>query len=234
MRCFGGAQPIRRKGESIGKFKFSVSSFQFSVETPPVANDGHRTFTLNQKTENSRERRECPFSKLHPSQLVKDDAHFMALAFNQAVDAWREDEVPIGAVIVKDGEVIAAAHNGVEALKDPTAHAEILAITQAAKHLGDWRLNACTLYVTKEPCPMCSGATIMSRLGRVVFAWGDPKMGCMGGATSTHELPRLNHRVAVTTGVMEAECRDILRAYFSMKRVENKTGATVDEPESEA
>lgn len=179
----------------------------------------------------TRPKLECPFVKLHPSQLAKDDAHFMALAYNRAVDAWREDEVPIGAVIVKDGEVIASAHNAVESLKDPTAHAEILAITQAAKHLGDWRLNACTLYVTKEPCPMCSGATIMSRLGRVVYAWGDPKMGCMGGATATHELPRLNHRVAVTSGVMETECRDILRAYFAMKRAENKSGAGVDEPE---
>ncbi len=161
---------------------------------------------------------DCPFAKLHPSQLVKDDAHFMALAFNQAVEAWRRDEVPIGAVIVRDGAVIAAAHNAVETLKDPTAHAEILAITQAAKAVGDWRLNACTLYVTKEPCPMCAGATIMSRLGRVVYAWGDPKMGCLGGATATHDLPRLNHRVAVVHGVLEDECRAILQAYFRMKR----------------
>ena len=181
-----------------------------------------------------RPRLDCPFSKLHPSQLVKDDAHFMALAFNRAVDAWREDEVPIGAVIVKDGEVIAAAHNAVESLNDPTAHAEILAITQAAKHLGGWRLNDCTLYVTKEPCPMCAGATIMSRLGRVVFGWGDPKMGCLGGAHATHELPKLNHRVSVSPGVLETECREILRAYFAMKRAENKNGQAVDETESGA
>lgn len=165
-----------------------------------------------------RVQRECPFSKLHPSQLTKDDAHFMALAFNQAVDAWRDDEVPIGAVIVKAGVVIAAARNAVESLKDPTAHAEILAITQAAKAIGDWRLNDCTLYVTKEPCPMCAGATIMSRLGRVVYAWGDPKMGCLGGATATHDLPRLNHRVIVERGVLEDECRAILQAYFREKR----------------
>ena len=117
----------------------------------------------------------------------------MALAFNRAVDAWREDEVPIGAVIVKAGEVVASAHNAVESLKDPTAHAEILAITQAAKAIGDWRLNECTLYVTKEPCPMCAGAAIMSRLGRVVYAWGDPKMGCLGGATAdARRRTRLN------------------------------------------
>jgi tRNA(adenine34) deaminase len=160
----------------------------------------------------------CPFDKLHPSQLVRDDKFFMSLAFNLAVDAWRIDEVPIGAIIERGGEIIAAAHNEVERAGDPTAHAEILAITQAAKKIGDWRLNDCTLYVTKEPCPMCSGATIMSRLSRVVFAWGDPKMGCMGGATPLHSLPKLNHRVTVASGVLEEPCKEILQAYFNMKR----------------
>lgn len=142
----------------------------------------------------------------------------MSLAFNLAIDAWRIDEVPIGAIIERGGEIIAAAHNEVERSGDPTAHAEILAITQAAKKIGDWRLNDCTLYVTKEPCPMCSGATIMSRLGRVVFAWGDPKMGCLGGATPLHTLPKLNHRVEVTNGILEEPCREILQAYFNLKR----------------
>lgn len=160
----------------------------------------------------------CPFDKLHPSQLIRDDKFFMSLAFNLAVDAWRIDEVPIGAIIERGGEIIAAAHNEVERSGDPTAHAEILAITQAAKKIGDWRLNDCTLYVTKEPCPMCSGATIMSRLSRVVFAWGDPKMGCMGGATPLHSLPKLNHRVTVTAGVLEQPCKEILQAYFNLKR----------------
>ena len=125
----------------------------------------------------------CPFEKMRPSQLNRDDAFYMALA-----------------------------------LKDATAHAEMLAITQAEAAVGDWRLNECDLYVTKEPCPMCSGATIMSRLNRVVFAWGDPKMGCMGGATELHSLPKLNHRVSVTSGVLEEPCREILQAYFNMKR----------------
>lgn len=160
----------------------------------------------------------CPFDKLHPSQLVRDDKFYMSLAFNLAVDAWRVDEVPIGAIIERGGEIIAAAHNEVERSGDPTAHAEILAITQAAKKIGDWRLNECTLYVTKEPCPMCSGATIMSRLKRVVFAWGDPKMGCLGGATPLHSLPKLNHRVEVTNAVLEEPCREILQAYFNLKR----------------
>jgi tRNA(adenine34) deaminase len=149
---------------------------------------------------------------------VRDDAFFMALAYNQAIDAWREDEVPIGAVVVLNGEVIGAAHNQVDSLRDPTAHAELLAVTQAAHALGDWRLNACTLYVTKEPCPMCSGAMLMARLGRVVFAVSDPKMGCLGGAADLNALPRANHRCEIVRGVMEPECRELLQAYFRLKR----------------
>lgn len=160
----------------------------------------------------------CPFEKLHPSALQRDDTYFMQLAYNQALDAWAEDEVPIGAVIVMGGDVIGRACNQVDSQKDPTAHAEILAITQAARAVGDWRLNAATLYVTKEPCPMCSGACVMSRLGRVVYAVPDPKMGCLGGAVSLHQLPQSNHTFAVTAGVMEAECRALIQAYFKAKR----------------
>ena len=161
----------------------------------------------------------CPFEKRFPSQLVRDDTFFMSLAFNQAIDAWRADEVPIGCVIERDGEVIASAHNTVEGAHDPTAHAEMLAITQAASHLGDWRLEGCTLYVTKEPCPMCSGATLMSRLKRVCYAVPDPKMGCLGGATDLNELPRVNHRCELTAGgVLEEECRLLLQAFFRLKR----------------
>lgn len=160
----------------------------------------------------------CPFPKLHPSQLVRDDAFFMSLAYNQAIDAWRLDEVPIGAVITRDGSVIAQAHNRVESLRDPTAHAEVLAITQAAQAVGDWRLNDCTLYVTKEPCPMCSGALLMARMGRVVYAVDDPKMGCLGGATNLNSLPRINHRCDLMQGVLAEACRDLLQAYFRGKR----------------
>ena len=164
-------------------------------------------------------RDDCPFPKRFPSQLVRDDAFFMSLAYNQAIDAWRQDEVPIGCVIARDGEVIAAAHNAVESNRDPTAHAEILAITQAAAHVGDWRLEGCTLYVTKEPCPMCSGATLMSRLQRVCYAVPDPKMGCLGGATNLNDLARVNHRCELTAGgVLETECRDLLQAFFRGKR----------------
>lgn len=156
----------------------------------------------------------------------------MSLAYNQAIDAWREDEVPIGAVIEYQGQVIAAAHNRVEGAADPTAHAEMLAITQAATHLGDWRLEGCTLYVTKEPCPMCSGAMLMARLKRVCFAVPDPKMGCLGGATNVNELPRVNHRCELTSGaVLEEECRELLQTFFRIKRRAADTG---DEPESPA
>ena len=142
----------------------------------------------------------CPFEKRFPSQLVRDDTFFMALAYNQAIDAWRRDEVPIGAVIEVGGEVVASAHNTVEGVRDPTAHAEMLALTQAASKLGDWRLEGATVYVIKEPCPMCSGAMLMSRVRRVCYAVPDPKMGCLGGATNLNDLPRVNHHLELTAG----------------------------------
>jgi len=163
----------------------------------------------------------CPFEKRFPSQLARDDAFFMSLAYNQAIDAWRLDEVPIGAVIELGGEVVASAHNTVEGAKDPTAHAEMLALTQAAAKVGDWRLAGATVYVTKEPCPMCSGAMLMSRVKRVCFAVADPKMGCLGGATNLNDLPRVNHHLELTAGgVLEGECRDLLQAFFRLKRKE--------------
>jgi len=162
----------------------------------------------------------CPFEKVFPSQLQRDDDFYMWLAYNQAIDAWKRDEVPIGAVIVLGGEVIAAAHNQRDSSKDPTAHAEILAMTQAAKAVDNWRLTDATLYVTKEPCPMCSGATLMSRLKRVVYAVGDPKMGCLGGATDLNALPGSNHHLELTRGVLEKPCLELIRAYFQLKRRE--------------
>ena len=160
----------------------------------------------------------CPFAKVFPSQLKRDDDFYMWLAYNQAIDAWKQDEVPIGAVIELGGEVIAAAHNQRDSTRDPTAHAEILAMGQAAKAIGDWRLNEATLYVTKEPCPMCSGATLMSRLKRVVYAVPDPKMGCLGGATDLNALPQSNHRLTLTRGVLEKPCLELIQAYFQLKR----------------
>jgi tRNA(adenine34) deaminase len=162
---------------------------------------------------------ECPFSKRFPSQLVRDDSFYMSLAYNQAIDAWRRNEVPVGCVIELDGELIAAASNTVEATRDPTAHAEMLAITQAASRLGNWRLEGATLFVTKEPCPMCSGASLLARVKRVCYAVPDPKMGALGGATNLNALPRINHQLAVTAGgVLESECRDLLQTFFRLKR----------------
>ncbi len=160
----------------------------------------------------------CPFEKRFPSQLLRDDTFYMTLAYNQAIDAWRADEVPIGAVIELGGEVIASAHNQRDSTRDPTAHAEILALGQAARALGDWRLNEATLYVTKEPCPMCSGATLMARVRRVVYAVSDPKMGCLGGATDLNALPQINHHLLLTRGILEAECLALIQGYFQLKR----------------
>jgi len=161
----------------------------------------------------------CSFERLRPNELVRDDAYFMAHAFNEALKAWAEDEVPVGAVIAMGDQVIARGHNAVDRLRDATAHAEILAIGAACQAVGDWRLNACTLYVTKEPCPMCSGATIMARLGRVVYGLPDPKMGLLGGATDISQIPTLNHHPKITSGVLEAECRALIQTYFKAKRV---------------
>lgn len=160
----------------------------------------------------------CPFEPIRPSELVRDDSYYMALAFNEALKGWKANEVPIGAVLVFEERVIARAWNQVEVLNDPTAHAEVLAITQATREVGDWRLNGARLYVTKEPCPMCAGASIMARLDKLVFAVPDPKMGCLGGATSLHQLPRLNHQLIVESGIREAECKELLQAYFQIKR----------------
>ncbi|MEO7411838.1 MAG: nucleoside deaminase [Opitutaceae bacterium] len=163
----------------------------------------------------------CPFPKRFPSQLERDDAFFMALAFNQAIDAWRANEVPIGAVIECGGEIVGAAHNAVAGTTDPTAHAEMLALTQAAKKQGDWRLEGATVYVTKEPCPMCSGAMLMARVKRVCYAVPDVKMGCLGGATNLNDLPRVNHHLEITSGgVLESECRELLQTFFRLKRLE--------------
>jgi len=160
----------------------------------------------------------CPFPKIFPSQLEKGNLFFMQLAYNEAINAWNADEVPVGAVVARGDEVIASSFNQTRRQKDPTAHAEMIAITIAAKSVGDWRLNDCRLYVTKEPCPMCSGATIMARLGEVHFAVDDQKMGGLGGATSLHSLPFSNHKPKVYRQTMELECKEMLQAFFQLQR----------------
>jgi len=142
----------------------------------------------------------------------------MGEALRQAARAAAAGEVPVGAVIVRAGRVIARAFNQVELLKDATAHAEMLAVTQAEAVQGDWRLTDCTLYVTKEPCPMCAGAIVHARLARVVYGAHDPKAGAAGSALNLLQFPTLNHRCAITGGVHEAECRALLQSFFAAQR----------------
>ena len=160
----------------------------------------------------------CPFSRKYPSPSLKDDLFFMSMAYNEAITAWEEGEVPVGAIVVQHQRIIASAHNRIEALKDATAHAEILAMRQASRSLRDWRMSGSTLYVTKEPCPMCTGAMLLSRIGTVVFAFSDDKMGCLGGALSLHQWPQSHHHPRVHSGVMAEECYQLLRAFFQQQR----------------
>jgi tRNA(adenine34) deaminase len=155
---------------------------------------------------------DAPLIDLH------SDHYFMGEALRQAVKAFEAEEVPIGAVVVRAGRIIGRAFNQVELLKDATAHAEMLALTQAEQAVGDWRLTDCTLYVTKEPCPMCAGAIVHVRLARVVFGAFDAKAGAAGSAMNLLQFPTLNHRTEITSGVREAECRDLLRSFFQQQR----------------
>jgi tRNA(adenine34) deaminase len=149
---------------------------------------------------------------------LQSDHHFMGEALRQAARAYEAGEVPVGAVVVRAGRIIARAFNQVELLKDATAHAEMLAVTQAEEATGDWRLADCTLYVTKEPCPMCAGAIVHVRLARVVFGVSDPKAGAAGSALNLLQFPSLNHRCEITGGVREAESRTLLQNFFAEQR----------------
>jgi tRNA(adenine34) deaminase len=153
---------------------------------------------------------------------LHSDEYFMGEALRQAAKAYEREEVPVGAVIVREGKIIARAFNQVEELKDATAHAEMLAITQAENAAGDWRLTDCTLYVTKEPCPMCAGAIVHTRLQRVVFGASDPKGGAAGGALNLLQFPTLNHRCEITSGVRLEECRSLLKNFFQDQRATKK------------
>ena len=146
-----------------------------------------------------------------------DDENFMRLALAQAAKAAELGEAPIGAVIVRDGEVLCAAHNTRETEKNALHHAELLAIDEACRLLGGWRLPGCTLYVTLEPCPMCAGGILNSRIERVVFGAYDPKAGCCGSVCDLFALP-FNHHPVVVGGVLEAECAALLQQFFRALR----------------
>ncbi|MFM2081720.1 MAG: hypothetical protein RL380_411 [Verrucomicrobiota bacterium] len=160
---------------------------------------------------------------------LQSDAHFMDEALRQAARAYEAEEVPVGAVIVRAGRIIARASNQVELLKDATAHAEMLALTQAQSAVGDWRLTDCTLYVTKEPCPMCAGAIVHTRLARVVFGAGDAKGGAAGGALNLLQFPSLNHRCEITSGVRGDECVTLLKSFFAEQRQARKANGVLTE-----
>ena len=157
---------------------------------------------------------------------LQSDHYFMGEALRQALKAYEAEEVPVGAVVVREGRIISRAFNQVELLKDATAHAEMLALTAGEEAVGDWRLNDCTLYVTKEPCPMCAGAIVHVRVGRVVFGAGDPKAGAAGSALNLLQFPTFNHRCEITRGVRESECRDLLQSFFAEQRRNNKQEKT--------
>jgi tRNA(adenine34) deaminase len=149
---------------------------------------------------------------------MQDDATFMREALRLAAKAHDADEVPVGAVVVRAGKIIARAYNQVELLKDATAHAEMLALTQAEAAVGDWRLVDCDLYVTKEPCVMCAGALVHVRIRRVIFGCSDERGGAAGSIMNLLQLPTLNHRCEITSGVLQDECATILQDFFQQKR----------------
>ena len=148
----------------------------------------------------------------------RSDESWMREALNEARRAAAEDEVPVGAVVVKDGRLLGRAHNQREMLRDPTAHAEMVAITQAAEAVGSWRLDGATIFVTLEPCPMCAGALVNARMGRLVYGADDPKAGACGSLMDLVNDARLNHRLPVTRGVLGAECGAILKEFFRARR----------------
>jgi len=158
-------------------------------------------------------------SWLHVSVIAPlPDEFFMREALRQAQKAYAADEVPVGAVVMREGKIIARAHNQVELLKDATAHAEMLALTAAEEAVGDWRLTDCDLYVTKEPCPMCAGALVHTRIRRVIFGCADLAAGAAGSMMNLLQMPGWNHRCEISSGVLQKECAAPLQDFFRKRR----------------
>jgi tRNA(adenine34) deaminase len=151
----------------------------------------------------------------------KDDEQYMRIAISAAQIAAENGDVPIGAVIVYKNQIIGKAYNQREQLKDPTAHAEIIAMTQAASYIESWRLHDCTIYVTLEPCPMCAGALVLGRMDRLIYGCDDPKTGACKSLYNIVQDERLNHRLEVTGGVLAEECSKLLQEFFQRRRIEN-------------
>src|SRR4051812_47840843 len=149
---------------------------------------------------------------------LQSDHYFMGEALRQAAKAYEAEEVPVGAVVVRAGRIIARAYNQVELLKDATAHAEMLALTQAESAVGGWGLTDCDLYVTKEPCVMCAGALVHARIHRVIFGCADERAGAAGSLINVLQMPTLNHRCDISSGILQNECAAILQDFFKAKR----------------
>jgi tRNA(adenine34) deaminase len=156
-----------------------------------------------------------------PTDLATQVA-YMRVALEQAELALSENEVPVGALVVHAGRVVAAAHNQREALRDATAHAEMIAITQASEALGNWRLADCTMYVTLEPCPMCAGAILQARVPRLVYGAADPKAGAVDTLYRLLDDPRLNHQTEVVSGILAEPCGELLTRFFRTQRQQGK------------
>jgi len=150
------------------------------------------------------------------------DQTFMRMALDEAAAALDHEDVPVGAVVVYEGRIIGRGRNQREQLQDPTAHAEMIAITAAASHLSSWRLEGCTMYVTLEPCTMCAGALVLARMPRLVFGARDPKAGACGSLFNLCADSRLNHHIEITEGVMAPDCSIILREFFAVQRAKGK------------
>jgi len=148
------------------------------------------------------------------------DDYFMRDALRQAEKAYASDEVPVGAIVVREGKIIARAHNQVELLKDAKAHSDMLALTEAEAAVGDWRLTDCDLYVTKEPCAMCAGALVHTRIQRLIFGCADPAAGAAGSMMNLLQMESLNHRCQITSGVLQDQCAAILQNFFRKRRNE--------------
>lgn len=159
---------------------------------------------------------------------TKEDQQYMKLAIEQARIAEENGDVPIGAVIVYKEQIIGKAYNQRQQLQDPTAHAEIIALTQAAAYLENWHLNGCTMYVTLEPCPMCAGALVLARMDRLVYGCDDPKAGAVKSLYNIVTDGRLNHRLEVTSGVLAEECSQLLQQFFQNRREQNSKSKNND------
>ena len=159
--------------------------------------------------------------QIQPDEQAKIDEQYMRKAIDQAFIAEENGDVPIGAVIVYEDTIIAKAYNQREQLTDPTAHAEIIALTQASDYLGTWRLHDCTVYVTLEPCTMCAGALVLARVDRLVYGCDEPKTGACGSLYNIVQDERMNHRIPITKGVLENDCSSLMSEFFRKKRTKD-------------